>query len=119
MPESLEGLRALIEANRPRCKRDGYPPEVRVRVLAYSRSRRAAGQSLAEVAAALGVSRNTLASWTARPLASDRTLVPVVITPPSHRSEPASAGLSVVSPRGYRVEGLDLAGAAALLERLG
>ncbi|MBY0307830.1 MAG: hypothetical protein K2Q09_03730 [Phycisphaerales bacterium] len=60
-----------------------------------------------------GVTRETIQSWLRAP-ASARALVPVAIV-----SEVVSSdAIAVVSPRGYRVEGLGVAGVAALLRML-
>ena len=67
-------------------------------------------------AAELGLSRSSVLGWTAR-ASAPAVFVPVeVVLDPRPTPPPA---LALVSPRGYRVEGLDAATIAVLLERLG
>jgi hypothetical protein len=80
---------------------------VRARVVAYARRERAAGRSWRSIAHTVGVSAGSLKNWS-------RMRASSVATPPT-----AAASLVVVSPRGYRLEGLDLATATALLRSLG
>ncbi len=83
-------------------------------MLAYARRQRAAGHSWAGIAHAVGLSAGALKNWARMPPPA-RTLVPVEV---AARERPTPA-LVVVSPGGYRVEGLDLATASALLRTLG
>ena len=77
--------------------------------------RRAAGDSWARIARLVGVSVGSLQNWSRTPPPA-RTLVPVDVTAVS---ETRPAALVVVSPGGYRVEGLDVATVSALLRTLG
>jgi hypothetical protein len=88
---------------------------VRLRVLAYARRARAAGQSWQWIARAVGVSAGSLKNWSRTPPPA-RTLVPVTVAAASTASPPA---LVVVSPGGFRVEGLDVPTVSALLRALG
>ncbi len=115
--ETLESMRALLETNRPRSWNLGYPPAVRARVRAYIAARRATGNTPTAIAAELGLSRQSVMGWATeeRGLA---TFVPVeVVLDPRQVTAPPS--LVLTSPRGYRVEGLDVAAMGVLLERLG
>jgi transposase-like protein len=81
--------------------------------------RRAAGQSVESIASELGVAPGTVLRWSANApskadAAARRSMVPVKVV-----SEPKSQLVSVVSPAGYRIEGLTLSEAAALLQALG
>jgi hypothetical protein len=84
-------------------------------VLAYTRRQRAAGHSWARIAHAVGLSVGSLRNWLQTPPAV-RALIPVAVA--VSRAGPPAA-LRVVSPGGYRVEGLDLSTATALLRALG
>jgi transposase len=124
--ESLESVRALVEAGRPTAWSLGYPPAVRDRVAAYVRARRATGELPSRIAAELGLSRHSVVAWAkaAQTEAPPTRLVPVVVDLPAAASPglptpPAAPGLTLVSPRGFRVEGLTVDAAAALLGRLG
>ena len=89
------------------------PDAVRAQALAYSRRQRAAGHSWGRIAHAVGVSVGALQHWSRTPPPA-RTFVPVAVAP-----EIPAGALVVVSPGGYRVEGLDLPTASALLRALG
>lgn len=88
---------------------------MRAQVLVYTRRQRAAGQSWARIADAVGLAAGSLKNWSRTPPRA-RMLVPVEVAAVPAVSPPA---LVVVSPGGYRVEGLDLATASALLRALG
>src|SRR5207248_2028863 len=68
-------------------------------------AKRAAGHSWVRIAQAVGLSVGSLKNWSRTPPAA-RTLVPVAV---ATAPEVPTAALVVVSPGGYRVEGLDLA----------
>src|SRR2546422_10161674 len=108
--------RAAVAALGPRGRTSRIPDAVRAEVLAYAHRERAAGRSWAGIAATVGLSAGALKNWAQKP-APGRPLVPVAVATPA----PAGprAALVVVSPGGYRVEGLDLATATALLRALG
>ncbi len=92
------------------------PDAVRAQVLAYTRRQRAAGRSWSRIAHTVGLSVGSLKNWSRTPPPA-RTLVPVEVAP--RAPEVPVAALVVVTPGGYRVEGLDLATASALLRALG
>src|SRR2546425_13379333 len=83
--------RAAVAALGPRGRTSRIPDTVRAEVLAYGRRERAAGRSWAGIAHAVGLSAGALKNWSQTP----------------------------AGPAGYRVEGLDLATATALLRALG
>ena len=78
--ESLESLRPVIEAGRPRRLSAGYPQEVRVRVAAYVAARRAEGRGIDALAEELGLSRHSILTW-CKPTAVEvpARLVPVEV----------------------------------------
>jgi len=109
------GARAAVAALGQRGRTQRIPDTVRARVLAYARRARAAGQSWARIAQHVGLSVGSLKKWARTPPPA-RWLVPVAVTA---ASEVSAAALVVVSPGGYRVEGLDLPTTTALLHALG
>ena len=113
--ERLQAARAALAGLGPRGRTTRIPAGVRARVLAYTRRQRAAGASWQTVASAVGVSASALKNWSRLALPA-RRLVPVVVSPAG--TEPSSSVLAIVSPAGYRVEGLDVATATALLRAL-
>lgn len=74
------------------------------------------GRSWQRIARAVGVSAGSLQNWSQTPPPA-RTLVPVAVAAPMPEQPPPP--LVVLSPGGYRVEGLDLVTATALLRALG
>ena len=114
-------VRGLLAARRPKSWNLGYPEAVRERVRAYAAGRRAAGATASLIADELGLSRHSVLAWTA-PAPTPVRLRPVEVVPdappaPSPATAPATPFL--ISPRGYRVEGLDVAMLAALLAAVG
>jgi len=108
--------RAAVAALGPRSRTSRIPVAVRMRVLAYARRERAAGRSWHRIARAVGVSAGSLKNWSQTP-PSARTLVPVAVAAPA--PEVAARGLVIVSPGGFRLGGVDLPTATALLRALG
>lgn len=113
--ELLALRRDLARHERGRGRR--YHPELRERVAAWARPRVADGASWHELARQLGLRVETLQSWCPQPMvapAIPTRLLPVRVVP-----EPTSpSALRVVSPSGFRVEGLSLTQAVAVLRML-
>ncbi len=116
--------RALLHRTRPRRAADGYPLDVRTQVTELAAAEVAAGRSVTATARALGIAGPTLSRWleasgepTRRP-----GFVPVVLRSSTAVATPASEAVSgrlaVVTPSGFRVEGLDLDGVVTVLQRL-
>jgi len=110
------GVHAAVAALGGRGRTTRIPDAVRAQVLAYTRRQRAAGRSWSRIAHTVGLSVGSLKNWSRTPPPA-RTLVPVEVAP--RAPEVPVAALVVVTPGGYRVEGLDLATASALLRALG
>src|SRR5438128_2634079 len=98
------GVRATVAALGQRGRTARIPDAVRARVLVYTRRQRAAGSSWAKIAHRMGLSVGSLKNWSRTPPPA-RRLIPVAVTA---APEMPTAALVVVSPGGYRVEGLDL-----------
>jgi predicted NBD/HSP70 family sugar kinase len=113
--ESVLLKRELSRGERGRGKR--YPAELRGRVAAWAQGRKQAGASWVDMAQELGVGLDTVRRWCVpkKAVVTSRSLLPVRVV--ETRAEPAR--LVVVSPNGFRVEGLTLTEAAALLKALG
>lgn len=87
--------------------------ELKARLIAEARSRRAAGTTLEAIGEELGVPWRTLARWCTAERKPKRAFRPVeIVAVPSARP-------IVHGPRGLRIEGLDLDGVAELVRRLG
>ena len=92
-----------------------YPVELRARVASWARERRADGASWIALAAELGLGLDTVRRWCAEQKPGTRALVPVTVVA-DHGYE---RRVSIVSPAGYRVDGLSLNEAGELLRVLG
>ena len=93
-----------------------YPATVREAVVALARTRLEQGQSLARVARGVGVSFPTLTSWLAGPV--EPALRPVALAPAPDPVATPPATIVLVTPEGFRVEGLDGATLVAVLQAL-
>ena len=129
MEKELEQFRQEVERLREG-RRGGsgpFPEPLRafaVRYLAYALEK---GDTVKAVVERLGVSEPTLQAWrrgqtpggkksqSSEPRAAP--LLPVVVQPPKTHA-PVATTFAVVSPQGWRVEGLGLEEAAQLLRRL-
>jgi predicted transcriptional regulator len=89
------------------------PEALRAEIAAYAEQRRAVGARVEVIARETGVSGESLRRWMAGAPRRRPAMVAVEIRP-----ERGGAGVVLLTPGGYRVEGLDVAGAAALLRQL-
>ncbi|HTE56562.1 MAG TPA: hypothetical protein VK698_37170 [Kofleriaceae bacterium] len=107
--------RQVVARVRGRGKR--YPEGLRRRVTAWARQRRDGGASLQVLSKELGLSMETVRRWTAT--ARDSTPARTALVPVEVIEEPTARLAVVVSPSGFRLEGLTLDEAVAVLARLG
>lgn len=91
-----------------------YPSELRCRVVAWARKRHAAGATWEEIKGELGQRFDTVRRWCVDG-SETKALVPVRVV----ETRVSSRSLSVVSPAGFRIDGLSAGEAAALLRELG
>lgn len=114
---AVETLAAhLREAERDGAGRGGrgYPADVRLAVSEHVTRRRAAGATWTSMAAELGVSAVTVASW-ARPAARSSLHEATIVADPDVRSE---SRIVLVAAAGVRVEGLSVPEVIAVLRGL-
>ena len=121
MEASAERLRAAVVALGRTKRNQPIPLALRAELITYARAARARGVAWGAIARAIGVSMTGLKRWFAalppvRRGAPVLRRVRVTATPDSQAS--VNRALCVVSPQGYRVEGLDIAAAAVLLRAL-
>ena len=110
--EAVKGL-----GRRGRTQR--IPMAVRERVVAYARVARADGVSWRRIARSVGLSTSGVQRFAqVRPPPPHASLVPVVVQASSAESPLASAGLSLLTPSGHRLERLSLEDAIVLLRAL-
>ena len=92
---------------------------LRERCERYAAARAAAGATQKVIAAELGVSAMSVQRWLrARPTAAATAMVPVRVVAPRSTLESASR-LVLTTPRGLRVDGLDLDALCTVIARLG
>lgn len=129
-------IRRWVDQLRPFGRGRTYTPRLRERILKFVEHAKAAGINEVDCCKSIGVSPTSISTWrrAARqaetPTASEsafevplelsvepvlRELVPIEVTPsPLH----LGGGLSLVTPRGFRIEGLSLDQAFALVREL-
>lgn len=119
MDDRVETLRAELEAARGGQSRWRCPAALRERVIAFARREIGVrGRTLQAVASELGLSQSGLGRWLRRERSSDLLrgrFRPVQVVAASGVS---AGSLILVTPSGYRVEGLSVTELAALLPRL-
>jgi len=129
----------VVEVQQRAGRRQGchYPVKVKQDVAVWAMRWRSRGHTLRELGSWLGLDRATLGAWVAGyeasleaperasgvgvdSVAPGADLVPVHVAPSRTVSGycEAGGGLVLVTPGGYRVSGLDVEGAAALLARV-
>jgi transposase-like protein len=106
--------RQLAKHEKGRGKR--YPADLKRRVTAYALRRRDAGASYEEIAETVGLAFETVRRWCLAATSGENLapmLAPVEVVAAPH------GGVTIISPLGYRLEGLELAEAVAALRALG
>ena len=103
---------ALASHDAGRGKR--YPWELKARITEFAQERRGEGASWAQIAEDVGIAFETLRRWCIATGATSRAMVPVHVV-----SDEAERSVSIVSPTGYRIEGISLRDAVAVLRALG
>ena len=93
-----------------------YPDELRAEIIAVARAGRSAGRSLYRLARQIGVSAPTLIEWLRRPTRGH--LRQVAVAPATVTTMTSTRNPVVVTPHGFRIEGLDLAGLVTVLRDL-
>ena len=116
MGTSLQVARRALARLGDRGRTTAIPAEVREVLVAYALEQRERGKSWAAIAEALGVSSSGLIRWSRGAVARCEGPVPVEV-----RVEEPSDGTAVtlVSPLGYRIEGLGMSEALVALRELG
>ena len=111
MTREVQELREAITRSRAGEPRWRCPVPLREEIVQFAKERRQEGDSIVKIADSLGVSESGLNRWLQ---AGTKRLRPVRVEEPVAEAE----GLVLVTPGGYRLEGLRPASAADLLRRL-
>jgi transposase-like protein len=93
-----------------------YPEDLRAEIIAVARAGRTAGRSVYRLAREIGVSAPTLIEWLRRPTRGH--LRQVAVAPATVTTMTSTRNPVVVTPHGFRIEGLDLAGLVTVLRDL-
>lgn len=108
--------RELARHERGRGKR--YDAGLKARVIAFANARRADGETFDTVAASLGLAQTTIQRWCGGVRVEDEeacsALLPVVVL----ESARTTNTVTLVSPSGFRLEGLELTDAVSMLRAL-
>lgn len=124
---ALRAARTALHGLGERGRTTRVPPAVRRAVLAYVAAARAEGRPWGRIAEAVGLSESALRRWREEEDGGEPcALLPVAVIAEHEARRGAHAGplgvgdaLTLVSPRGYRVEGLGVEQVATLLARIG
>ena len=116
--QDLELLRRDI-TRLPSGRRRRFPSVLRARITAWVASRRTSGAPWSVLASELGIPAATLQTWeAASPTAVSPRLVPVEVAEAAPAPE-AAGPVTLVSPTGWRLEGIPLSLVAQLLRGAG
>ncbi len=119
MSRRVSEIGAAIAAQGMRGRREPYSERVQELVAAYGKEQRRGGASWRQIASQLGMNVTTVVRYSRRHSldVEERTsMVPVVVT--AHRSAQSDGMLVLVSPSGFRLEGLGLDAAVRVLGSL-
>ena len=120
MDEQTRSIRDAIQHHRSdRTQKPQYPADLRAAVVAYAAARREKGDGVHLIAKDLGFNANTLYGWLGekgKGAAAGLRAVDVVAT--RGRSGGAGGTVTMVTPRGLRIEGLSVHEMAVLLRAL-
>ena len=116
MVREAADLRRRVMALGRRTRGARIPGELRAEVIRYAEERRRCGDGVRKIARSLGVSPESVRRWTtSSTIKRTRTLVPIVVR---ENHDVGAELVTVIAPGGYRVEGLTITSAAALLREL-
>jgi len=116
MDKEFENLRREV-ARRDRGRGLQYPQSLRDRVARWARGRRQRGAGWRELAAEIGIAAESLRRWATRDEAAT-ALVPIRVVDETEGVD-AEPCLRLITPAGYRVEGLTVAEVIVVVRSLG
>jgi hypothetical protein len=107
---ALEESRRLVAGVRHRC-----PVALREAIVAQALVLRRQGLSIRRVASSFAMSPKTLANWLQR---DPGALRPVTIASAAPLAAGSTSGIRIVTPQGYRIEGLSVDAVIAVVKAL-
>jgi hypothetical protein len=114
---SLKSLELEAAAYRRRDRVGPFPAALRARITVAMRDMRSAGQTYGRIAGAFRVDPATVRAWlSSKP---EARLLPVVVKSPATGSsaQPSLSPMVLLSPSGWRVEGLTVDALIAIVSR--
>ncbi len=112
MEREVEALRReFFKFGRGRGQR--YPSALKARAIALAKKQRAAGATWSEVGESIGLHQETMRCW-CNEASEAKTMRRVELV-----ADESEKTVSIVAPSGFRIEGITLADALSLLEKLG
>ena len=111
-----------IELQTGRSKKWRCSRGLRSRIVTYAQRCRENGEVYGDIAARLGLVESTLARWLRREKAIGRASfrsVAIVPSTENHSYSEATSIIRLITPQGYRIEGLDAETVAYLLRVIG
>ena len=94
-----------------------YPKRLRAAAIEYGTKKKMAGTPYAQISRELRVSLTTVRAWLGEEESKFKSVR--INTQPQSSKTPTEGRLCIVTPHGYRLEGLDLNSATALLREFG
>lgn len=123
LDKQAERFRVAVAAAGPRGRTTAYPVELRDLAVGYVKARVAAGGSAGGACRELGIGTDTFRRWSAEstpaPARAIGAFRPVNLAAAAPVATQQANHIVVYGPSGLRIEGLDVAGLAELLRRLG
>ena len=122
MEERGQELREAIARLGRRRRNDPVPAPLRGEILVYTTARRETGATWLSIARGLGLSASGLYRWSARATGETRIRRVRIRRGPTESVSSAqgmTGAIVLVSPRGFRLEGLEVSQALELLDGLG
>ena len=120
-----DARRALRECG-TRGRTTRVPEKARQAVMAYVAAAREVGRAWRQICDDVGLSESVLRRWSATDVGEERvTLVPVKVIADAHvdvdeeRHRRSEHAITLLTPGGYRIEGLGVEQLATLLSRIG
>lgn len=119
MPDSPATLRQLVEKNQPGSSRSKYPEELQRRIAAYVHQQRILEVSYVELSRQIGLTPTTLSKWARKFPQPEPAFLPVHIRDTKEpRFEWPEPRISISSPNGWTIQGLDRNDLIAIIGRL-
>ena len=116
MPDSASTLRELVEKTQLSTSKPKFSEDIRGRIADYVHQQRLLGQSYTDISRDIGLTPTTLSKWARKSEPRKSAFLPVHIReteePPKERVETT---ISITSPHGWLIQGLDVHALTAII----